>query len=64
MKEARALAKKAKKPVGVMYSTLLIKYHAKKEINLLSLFHYSLWPEYLQHYGKYIPYHTYNHNTV
>ena len=52
MKEARALAKKTKKPVGVMYSTLLLKCHAKKEIDLSSLFHYSLWPEYLQHYGK------------
>ena len=54
MKEARILAKKAKKPVGAMYSRLLIKYHEKKEIDLLSLFHYSLWPEYLQHYSKHI----------
>jgi len=51
MKEAKTLAKKAHKPVGGMYSALLTEYHAKKEIDLLSLFSYRLWPEYLQHYG-------------
>ena len=53
IKEARkTLAKKAGKPVGVMFSTLLVKYLEKKEINLSTLFGFWLWPEYLQHYGK------------
>ena len=53
--EARkTLAKKSGRPVGVMFSTLLVKYLEKKEINLSTLFGFWLWPEYLQHYGKHM----------
>ena len=56
IKEARTLAKKAGKQVGVMFSTLLVKYLETKEINLSTLFGFWLWPEYLQHYGMDLKY--------
>lgn len=46
-------AKKDKPNAGALFSTLLISYHSKKEIDLKTLFSFPLWPEYLKHFGKY-----------
>ena len=37
---------------GILLSRLLLNYCAVKEINLVTLLNFRLWPEYLKHFGK------------
>ena len=54
MKEAQDVIdnKSNQSNTGTLLSRLLVKYYAVKEINLVTLLNFRLWPEYLKHYGK------------
>lgn len=54
MKQAQSVIekKKHKASIGVLLSTLLVKYHAKRDVTLDILLKFRLWPEYLKNYGK------------
>ena len=54
VKEAQQLmdTKKDKANTGTLFSTLLSFYCYKREINLITLLSFPLWPQYLKHFSK------------
>ena len=54
MKQAQNVIEKRKHRanIGSLLSTLLVKYHTKKDLTLEVLLKFRLWPEYLRSYGK------------